>query len=161
MSIYIEWLVEPQENFESLIEKSVLATLKYESIEMEMEIAVTIVDNEEIQAINLDQRGIDQATDVLSFPMIEFQLYKSADEAIADTTPNPENGLVYLGDVVLSWDKVIEQSAAYGHSREREMSFLIVHSVLHLIGYDHMNPDEEREMIEHQKGIMTALGIGR
>lgn len=159
--VYIEWLIDAKSTYEVLIEGAVTTALKAEGIDDELEISVNIVDNNEIQGINKEQRGIDQPTDVLSFPMINYDGLTSVQQAIEMEKPNPDSNRVYLGDVILSWDKVVEQSSDYGHSLERELSFLVVHSVLHLLGYDHMTPEEEKLMIGRQQAIMTALGIER
>lgn len=161
MTIFMEWLYMEQPNMDQLAEISVAATLKAEGITDKIEVSLTIVDNEEIQTINLEQRGKDAPTDVLSFPMIEYSLYDSVEEAIEAEPVNQDNGLTYLGDIVISWDKVLEQKETYGHSTEREFSFLIVHSMLHLLGYDHMTEEDEKEMVARQKVIMTDLGIER
>ncbi|MBQ7822524.1 MAG: rRNA maturation RNase YbeY [Clostridia bacterium] len=115
------------------------------------EVSVTLTDNEKIQKINKEHRDIDSATDVLSFPQYtsseldEFEL----DEKIV------------LGDIVISCERAREQSVEYDHSYTRELAFLAVHSVLHLLGYDHMTPDEEKVMCELQNYILDSIGIVR
>ncbi len=161
MTLFIEWLCKGQPEMNALAEKSVEAALKAEGITNQIEVSLTVVDNDEIQTINHEQRGKDVPTDVLSFPMIEYDLYDSVESAIAAEPMNPDNGLIYLGDIVISWDKVLEQKEAYGHGINREFSFLIVHSMLHLLGYDHMNDDDEKVMTQRQKVIMSDLGIER
>ncbi len=161
MNIFIEWLYAENKTYNPLIERSVQEALSYEGVQVPVELSVSIVDNDQIQMINLEQRQMDKPTDVLSFPMIEFEGYDTVSEAIMAEPINPESGEVYLGDIVVSWDKVVEQSESYGHNQERELSFLIVHSMLHLLGYDHMVPDEEQVMLEKQKAIMGILGIER
>lgn len=106
-----------------------------------------LTDNDAIQEINRDYRQIDRPTDVLSFPMIDFEKesdFSHVEEAVEDYF-NPETGELILGDIIVSVEKVIEQAEKYGHSRERELAFLIAHSMLHLCGYDHME-DAEREV---------------
>lgn len=161
MTLYIEWLYKEQLELNTLAEKSAEIVLEVEGITNKIEVSLTVVDDVEIQKINLDQRGKDSATDVLSFPMIEYSLYDSVESAIEAEPVNPDNGLVYLGDIVISWDKVVQQKEAYGHTLEREFTFLIVHSMLHLLGYDHMTEDEEKVMNERQRLIMSKLGIER
>lgn len=161
MKLFIEWLIEPLEHYNTLIEASVAAALSSEGIAQPVELSVTIVDNDEIHQINLAQREMDKPTDVLSFPMIEYVHHESMAEAIASEPVNPDSGLVYLGDIVISWDKVMEQSDAYGHSRDRELGFLVVHSMLHLLGYDHTDKEDEQLMIGRQKVIMAKLGLDR
>lgn len=136
-------------------------SLKHLGVKTPVEVSITLVDNDEIQAINLEQREKDQATDVLSFPMVDYDPFEDINQAIMAETPNPDTGERYLGDIVISIDKVMEQAQAYNHSFERELSFLVVHSMLHLLGFDHMESSMEEEMIGHQKAIMTLLGIER
>lgn len=163
MSQYIEWIYGPEKDlYNELIKQAVLSSLEEEGIEQAVEVSVMIVDDEEIRGINLEQRGKDTATDVLSFPMIEYGVYDvSLNEIIAYQPRHPETGEVYLGDVVISWDKVMEQSDDFGHSLERELAFLVVHSMLHLMGYDHMESEDEQMMITKQKEILGKMGLSR
>mgnify|MGYP000293236275 CR=1 FL=1 len=129
----------------------------------EAEVNLTLVDNEQIHEINRMHRGIDRPTDVLSFPMQTYE--KPSDfshvEDFVEENFNPDTGELLLGDIVLSVEKVSEQAIAYGHSEIREYAFLILHSMLHLFGYDHMEADEAAVMEEHQRKILDALGITR
>lgn len=163
MSQYIEWIYGPEKDlYNELIKQAVLSALEEEGIEQAVEVSVMIVDDEEIRGINLEQRGKDTATDVLSFPMIEYGVYDvSLNEIIASQPRHPETDEVYLGDVVISWDKVMEQSDDFGHSLERELAFLVVHSMLHLMGYDHMESEDEQMMISKQKEILGKMGLSR
>lgn len=162
MSVFTEWVYGPEDEvYNALLLKSINESLLYEKVEVPIEVSVMLVDNNEIQTINMEQRGIDKATDVLSFPMITFEIYESINEAITDQYKNPDNGEYYLGDMVISWDKVVEQSVAYGHSIERELAFLCVHSMLHLLGYDHMNVADEKVMQLKQKEILEKMGLKR
>lgn len=116
------------------------------------ELSVTLTDDETIRALNREYRGLDRATDVLSFPMFTF---KGADVP-------PESGEFTLGDVVISVERAETQAKEYGHSVRREIAFLTVHSILHLLGWDHETGEEdERAMFAMQDEIMNALGIGR
>ena len=125
---------------EELIKKVIKEALNYENIIDDAEISVSIVDNKEIHEINKKHRNIDSATDVLSFPLIDF-----------NNENLPANGsVVYLGDIIISIERAYEQAREYGHSIEREIGFLTAHSVLHLLGYDHMVPDEEKIMFQKQ-----------
>lgn len=134
-----------------LIEKTVERSLEYENFSTNTEVSVTIVSLEDIHRINLEHRGIDRPTDVLSFPLIDFTRDKL-----------PQNGeKIYLGDIVLCYDKVLSQAEEYGHSVERELAFLTAHSMLHLMGYDHMEKDEEKIMFAKQEAIMDILGLPR
>lgn len=125
--------------------------------EMEGEVVVTLVDNERIQELNRDYRGIDRPTDVLSFAMNESGeeepdiFFEEEDEE----TPN------MLGDIVISVPRAMEQAAEYGHSLNREMGFLAVHGFLHLIGYDHQNEAEEKEMFSRQEEILSQVQLFR
>lgn len=162
MSVYIEWLYgEESKEFHKMIEEAVKQSLIIENITSSVEVSVMIVSSEEIKEINKEQRNIDQSTDVLSFPMLDYNPIDSMNATLNKCTRNPETNEVYLGDIVISWDKVIEQSQDYGHTVNRELSFLVIHSMLHLLGYDHMTEADERAMIKQQKLILDKLGIGR
>lgn len=135
-----------------LVRRAVLASLEYEGYGADTEVSVTFTDNEGIRAVNSQFRGIDAPTDVLSFPLTE---YESADFPVAD---EPETS---LGDIVLSLERAAEQAEEFGHSLEREIAFLTVHSMLHLLGYDHVNSEEEdAEMRRRQREILETLGLG-
>ena len=128
----------------------------------EAEVSLLLTTNEEIHRMNLELRDVDRPTDVLSFPMIDFAVPGNFDglEEREDCF-DPETGELSLGDIVISKEKVLSQAEAYGHSVLREYAFLIVHSVLHLTGYDHMEPSERSVMEEQQRRIMEALNILR
>lgn len=130
--------------------------MENEDCDFDAEISLTFTDNEGIRAINDEYRGIDRATDVLSFPMLDF----SDDEADAEFETDGE--MVMLGDIVISAERAAEQAAELNHSLRRELAFLTAHSVLHLLGYDHVGNEEgEREMIEKQDRALGELGITR
>lgn len=141
------------EELEAVMEKIALDSLKYEGFQEECEISISIVDNEEIHQINKQFRGIDRPTDVLSFPQLTFE-----EGEIMDRN---ENGEVVLGDIIISLERAREQAEEYGHSLKREIAFLTAHSMLHLLGYDHMEPEEEKEMFAKQKEILELAGIPR
>jgi len=150
--------IEITEEINEVIKSAIEASLKYENCDFEAELSVTIVDNEEIREINNEHRGIDKATDVLSFPMLEFDEEGNAIECDYDFSDDT----VILGDIVISAERAMEQSKEFGHSFKREMAFLTVHSMLHLLGYDHVDdPEGEAEMIRKQKEILEGLGITR
>ncbi len=133
-----------------LIRKACNATLSYEGFDQQTQIDVTIVDDEIIRVMNREYRNIDSATDVLSFPLGEDGVY---DE-------NPENGALMLGDIVISYEHAEAQADLYGHSFERELAFLTVHSMLHLLGYDHVNGGlEQTIMREKEEAILSLLGL--
>ena len=134
------------------------ATLEFENCEFEAEVSVTIVDNEAIKEINKKTRDIDKATDVLSFPMLYFD--ENGDIIDADFDLDGDN--ILLGDIVISAERAMEQAEEFGHSLKREIAFLTVHSMLHLLGYDHIeSQEEEKIMFEKQEKILTGLGILR
>lgn len=140
------------------IKLSIEKALEYEEFTEDCEISLTFVDNEAIRELNNTSRGKDSATDVLSFPMLETEddgtliIY---DEDIID-------GRVLLGDIVISAERATEQAEDFGHSLIREMCFLAVHSVLHLLGYDHERSEEEEKIqFDKQEEILTLLGITR
>ncbi len=138
---------------EALIQKAAETALNYEKFPRDAEIEVLIASMEEIHAINMEQRGIDRPTDVLSFPM---------EEEPFDAEPDPATGAVFLGSMVLCMEKAEQQAADYGHSLERELAFLTVHSVLHLLGYDHeLGEEEEREMFRRQEEVLQEMGLTR
>ncbi len=134
-----------------LIESVVKETLDYENFYDNCEISFSLVENNEIKKINKKYRGIDSPTDVLSFPLIDFNCDKI----------KHDDKIIILGDIIISIDKLKEQSKEYGHSFERELAFLTAHSMLHLLGYDHEDPAEEAVMFKKQDEILNNLGITR
>ena len=142
----------------SVIREAIGAAAKVGEFGENIEVSVMLTDNENIRELNRDHRGIDRATDVLSFPLIEFDGDR---RAIEDTVDESENGEVMLGDIVISLERAAEQAEEYGHSLLREVGFLTVHSMLHLYGYDHMDEDEEREMFALQEKILEEMGLKR
>lgn len=166
MSVFIEneYDKEIEIDYVGIIEKVIEAALDFAACPFECEINVTIVDNDRIREINKEYRDVDRATDVLSFPLLEYQRpgnFSFVEEKENIEYFNPDTGELMLGDIVLSYDKVISQAEEYNHSRVREIAFLITHSMLHLFGYDHMEFDERMEMEWHQNAILRRLGITR
>ena len=141
------------EEFFQMIEKIALLSLEYEDFDTDCEISVSLVDNNEIKDINSRFRNIDSATDVLSFPQLTFE-----EDEICDVNENDE---IILGDIIISVERAMEQAKEYGHSLKREIAFLTAHSMLHLLGYDHMVKDEEEVMLKKQKEILNIAGIPR
>ena len=164
MSVWIDWQIEAedmqQEMMNQLFEKAIEASLKAEGVEIPVEVSLSVVSEEVIRETNRDFRQIDKVTDVLSFPLVEFD-GKSSAEAVAEGDIDPDTGEVCLGDVIICYQRAKEQAKEYGHSLERELGFLTVHSMLHLLGYDHMDPDEEVIMSEKQKMILEGIGLPR
>lgn len=147
---------------EELATKVLEAALDYEECPYEVEVNLLLTMNNEIQEMNQNFRQIDRATDVLSFPMIDYEEAGNFDflEDVMDAF-HPESGELMLGDIVISKEKVISQAEEYGHSVEREYAFLIAHSMLHLFGYDHMEDEERIVMESKQKEILEQLQILR
>lgn len=141
--------LEVTENFIERLSNVCDFALKEEGVECQYQISLLFVDNEEIREINNETRNIDRATDVLSFPMLDFEDKKVFNEMYLnydfDETFKDGDELI-LGDMVLSLERALEQSEEYGHSYEREVSYLVVHSILHLLGYDHMEEDDKKRM---------------
>ncbi len=148
--------------WKKLAERVVRASLDYIGCPYEAELNLLLTTDEEIRKINEEFRNIDRPTDVLSFPAIEYT--KPGDFDILSASLeffHPETGELLLGDIVISKEKVIGQAEEFGHSTEREFAFLIVHSVLHLAGYDHISEEERTVMEEKQEEILTRLKILR
>jgi probable rRNA maturation factor len=138
--------------------------LKEEKVDIKCEVSLVFVDNEEIKEINNDTRGINKETDVLSFPMLEYEDKKVFKEMYSDYKFSPsdfDGEELVLGDVVLSLEKALEQSEEYSHSYEREAAYLVVHSVLHLLGYDHMEEEDKKLMRSREEDILDKLNITR
>ncbi len=141
-----------------LYERCVDAALTAEKCPYETWVSLLVTDDDGIRQINKDTRSVDKATDVLSFPMLNYNApsdFSSAEEE--SDSFDPESGELILGDIVLSADRIREQADAYGHDIQREYAFLIVHSMLHLCGYDHMEDNDRILMEERQRVIMESL----
>ncbi len=165
MSFFLEKEIQPDFDFDyEAVAKSVVEfCLEYENFPYEAEVNLTLTDNDGIHVINKEYRNIDKATDVLSFPMLSYDTPSDFSflENENDSDFNPDTGEAILGDIIISVDKVKEQAKNYGHSEKREFAFLIAHSMLHLFGYDHMEPDEAEIMENRQKTILEKMGITR
>ena len=164
MTLYIEEegsVVLPfdvKETAELIVETA----LDCEECPYEAEVNLLLTDDDPIHEMNREHRHIDRPTDVLSFPMIEYETPGdlSGIEERADAF-DPETGELMLGDIVISKDRVFAQAEEYGHSVRREYAFLIAHSMLHLLGYDHMDEEERKVMEDRQREIMEKAGIPR
>lgn len=136
----------------ALVERAVAGALAAEQVQGMVEVSVLVADDEELHRLNRDYRHVDSATDVLSFAAAD-------DESGFVSPPGAPR---YLGDIAISYERVVAQAAEYGHSRERELAFLVVHGILHLLGYDHeRGPADEREMRAREEVILNTLGIQR
>lgn len=165
MSIFVESELNTPlpEQYEPIVKDVIEAALLYMDCPYECEINVIFTDSEGIRAINNDCRNIDSPTDVLSFPMIEYNKpgdFSKLEEDIISYF-NQDTGELVLGDIILNVDRITEQAKEYGHTRKRELAFLTAHSMLHLFGFDHVD-DEEREIMEDlQEKILTMKGYTR
>ena len=136
---------ELYEKIEDIVEE----VLDYEGYSDDYDISISFVDNKEIHELNKQFRAVDRATDVLSFPML------------SDEFEDVEYEEMSLGDIVVSLERALEQSIEYGHSFEREVCFLVCHSMFHLLGYDHDTEENTREMREKEEAVLTKLNITR
>ena len=148
--------------YEELAKKVVQKVLDMEGCPYDAQVNLVLTDNEEIQRVNTEFREIAAPTDVLSFPMIPFET--PADYAIVEEDESYfdlDTDELVLGDIMISVDKVFAQAEEYGHSVTREFCFLVAHSMLHLLGYDHMTPEEAVVMENKQRTALDELGITR
>lgn len=146
------------ERAKALIRKTIRTALALEGVDFPCEIDVSVTDDAGIHEINRDMRSVDAPTDVLSFPAFDLSPGELPDPDDAD----PGTGLIPLGDMVLSYERVAAQAKEYGHSRSRELAYLVTHSVLHLLGFDHMDEGPEKALMRlHEERIMAALALTR
>lgn len=155
--------LRPDADYEAVVKDVIEMAMDYEQCPYEAEVNVLLTDNSGIHEINKECRNIDAPTDVLSFPMLEYD--SPSDFSFLENGGtdyfNPETGELILGDIVLSVDKIKEQAYNYGHAEKRELAFLVAHSMLHLFGYDHMTDDDASVMEEKQNDILNKLNIRR
>ena len=146
------------DSLKALIRKVIRTALAAEGMALPCEVDVLLTDDEAIHQINKDMRDVDRATDVLSFPEFDLTPGELPDAEDAD----PGTGLIPLGDMVISMEHVAAQAKEYGHSDRRELSYLVVHSVLHLLGYDHLDEGpQKKQMRAREEAILAELGITR
>lgn len=144
------------ESQRAFIRKAVRTALAAEGVDFPCEVDVLVTDDEEIRALNRETRQVDRATDVLSFPALDLRPGELPGLEDAD----PGTGLVPLGDMMISLERVAAQAKEYGHSNRRELGYLVTHSVLHLLGYDHLDEGpEKRRMREREEAILAELGL--
>ena len=147
--------------YRPLLTRVITAALAAEGVQVPCGVDVLLTTDEGIREINREQRAIDAATDVLSFPMLELTPGVPPDGTGEDQR-DPETGLCPLGDMVISMEHVAAQAREYGHAKRRELSYLVVHSVLHLLGYDHLDEGPQKaQMRAREEAILGELGIGR
>ncbi|MCR5209222.1 MAG: rRNA maturation RNase YbeY [Lachnospiraceae bacterium] len=155
-----------EEDMMATAEAVVNKTLEIHDCDRSCQVDLYLTDDENIREINRENRDIDKVTDVLSFPNLPFSPENTADFSILDEMSeadytDPESGNIMLGEIVICKSKVISQAEEYGHSIKREFAFLTAHSILHLLGYDHMEDDDRVVMEEKQRQILDSLGITR
>lgn len=165
MTFYVENETDVEFPFdvEETVNQVANGVLDMEECPYEVQINVLLTDNDGIWAFNKEHRNIDRPTDVLSFPNLIFDepgKFDIDEDEEADYF-DPDTGEMILGDIIISVDKVLEQAESYGHSTQREFAFLVAHSMLHLCGYDHMEPSEAKEMEAKQESVLESLGITR
>lgn len=162
MTVYFENEQDKEIGFdyEQLIKDVISAVTESEGCPYDFQASVVITDNESIKAVNSEFRDIDRETDVLSFPMHQYETPADYDE-LTDDDFDPETEELLLGDIMISYEKAVAQAAEYGHSVKREIAFLTAHSVLHLLGYDHMEDEDRKIMEEKQESVLQTLGITR
>ena len=142
----------------AFIRKIIRTALAAEGVDFPCEVDVLLTDDEAIHRINREMRQVDRSTDVLSFP--EFDLHPG--QLPTEEDADPGTGLVPLGDMVISMEHVAAQAKEYGHSTRRELAYLVVHSVLHLLGYDHLDEGpQKKQMRTREEAILAELGISR
>lgn len=151
-----KWLAE-KPNMLEIIQSVIKTTLEQEDFSTDVEVSITLTNNETIKKMNFDYRDIDEVTDVISFPQIDWM----DDEIDPNGYTNLAGEDIILGDIVISTDRLAQQALEYGHSLERELGFLVAHSMFHLLGYDHMDMEEEQEMIKKQEAALEKLGLVR
>ena len=156
--------IEVTQELENTIKDVIEYTLKEEKLCIDSEVSVIFIDNKEIREINLKERGIDKVTDVLSFPMLHYpenKVFKEVYQSYEFPESDLFDGSLILGDVALSLEKALLQSSEFGHSFIRECAYLTVHSILHLLGYDHIEEGAKHIMREREEEILNNFKIFR
>lgn len=162
MKIIIEYIdVKKSAKVSRLIKKVLKKAMKVKGIGYTCRVYVGICTDEHIRYINKEHREIDKATDVLSFPMINWEMPCDWDTLKMGEDINPETGEVELGDIIISMETSIAQAKEYNHSIEREISYLALHGLLHLLGYDHINEDDKKLMRLEEEDVLLSLNIIR
>jgi len=161
LEIYIENMqdkIEVTPLLEKIINDSVKTSMDMEKFNIKSEVSILLVDDEKIREINNEHRQIDKATDVLSFPVVDMR----EGEIVSDIGDfDLDEDLLLLGDIIISLETAKRQAEEYGHSFEREIAFLTTHGIFHLLGYDHMEKEEEEKMLHKQETVLRKLGLVR
>lgn len=156
--------IEVTEETRKSVEDIIVHTLKEENINIDFEISIIFIDNDEIRSLNNQYRNIDKSTDVLSFPMLEYpkhQVFKEVYSKFDFDDSYKDEGRLVLGDMALSLEKAFDQSKEYEHSFLREVCYLTVHSVLHLLGYDHIEEEDKKVMRSREEEILSQFNLKR
>ncbi len=140
-----------------IIKKVIEEIYNIEKLSFDAYVSVIITDKEETRQINLEERGIDSPTDVLSFPYLEYDENYKLITPLHKEDYDPEYNAVCLGDMVICYDKILEQAKEYGHSEERELSYLVAHSMYHLLGYDHITEELKKDMREKEERALDEI----
>lgn len=151
--------IQISDEVKSIIEKTVERVLQQENFPDKASVSIVLMSNSAIKKLNFAYRNINDATDVLSFPMMDKQ--DDIANSNGEAGYNIEDGIVFLGDIVISVEKATEQSAEYGHSFEREIAFLVAHGMLHLLGHDHSSDDDTKEMRMKEESVLKHIGLNR
>ncbi|UUM12577.1 rRNA maturation RNase YbeY [Proteiniclasticum sp. QWL-01] len=157
-------LLEPARELIDKLNEALNVVAEGEGVDYEPEVSLYLVDNQAIQELNRDYRSLDTATDVLSFPVLAFEEGAVFSEQYTEHDLTDDLFLddrLLLGDVIISTERAISQAVDYGHSIQREMVFLFVHSLLHLLGYDHMNAADRERMVAREQHYMALIGVSR
>jgi probable rRNA maturation factor len=156
--------VEVENELEQALNQAIEYSLKEEKVSQDYEVSIIFVDNEEIKKLNFEFRNIQRETDVLSFPMLEYPPHKIFKEIYLNHKFDDsyyDEGKLVLGDIALSLEKALEQSIEFGHSFYREVCYLTIHSILHLLGYDHIEDEDKIVMRCREEEILSKLNINR
>lgn len=157
-------IIDVEDKLNSKIREIIDYALKEEGVKVDYEVSVILIDNNEIKNINRETRNIDNVTDVLSFPMLDYpkgEVFKDVYSKYEFDDTYLDDGKLVIGDIAISLQRAKEQSVEYGHSFEREVLYLTLHSVLHLMGYDHMEENDKRKMRTREEEILNKFGINR
>ncbi|HZK27328.1 MAG TPA: rRNA maturation RNase YbeY [Thermoclostridium sp.] len=141
-----------------LLTRAIKTALQHEEIEHDIMVSFLLMENDEIRSINSKLRNNDNVTDVISFPMLDMEngRFKTEPEEF-----DMDQGMLFLGDIVISIPKAIEQAQQYGHCVDREVAFLSVHGLFHLLGYDHQTPEDEENMTKKQENVLALMDLSR